>query len=97
LKFRLFEGLNRKVEEFPFLMNHEFLLAGTATFDSLSSMNNKEILHLVKSRVQSYLNEGDINFKCLFLDNLANYAKEIGFESTIDLLLPLVAKIVTLL
>ncbi len=29
LKFRVFEGLDsNKVEEFPFLMNHEFLLAG---------------------------------------------------------------------
>ena len=28
LKFRIFEGLSNKVEEFPFLMNHEFLLSG---------------------------------------------------------------------
>jgi serine/threonine-protein phosphatase 4 regulatory subunit 1 len=56
-------------------------------------MNNKEILSLVKTRVQSYLNEGDVNFKCLFLDNMPNYAKEIGFESTVDLLLPIINKI----
>lgn len=28
LKFRVFDGFIKKVEEFPFLMNHEFLLAG---------------------------------------------------------------------
>jgi hypothetical protein len=28
LKFRVFEGFTNKSEEFPFLMNHEFLLAG---------------------------------------------------------------------
>jgi hypothetical protein len=56
-------------------------------------MNNKEILQLVKSRVQTYINEGDINFKSLFLDNLPNYAREIGFESTVDLLLPIITKI----
>lgn len=28
LKFRFFEGMGKKVDEFPFLMNHEFLLAG---------------------------------------------------------------------
>jgi serine/threonine-protein phosphatase 4 regulatory subunit 1 len=56
-------------------------------------LNNKEILQHVKNRVQSYLNDSDINFKCLFLDNLPNYAKEVGFESTVDLLLPIVSKI----
>ncbi len=56
-------------------------------------MKNNEILQLVKTRVQSYLHEGDLNFKMLFLDNLPNYAKEIGFESTVDLLLPIVTKI----
>lgn len=28
LKFRLFDGFKPKIEEFPFLMNHEFILAG---------------------------------------------------------------------
>jgi hypothetical protein len=28
LKFRLFDGLDQKSEEFPFLMNNEFILAG---------------------------------------------------------------------
>jgi hypothetical protein len=56
-------------------------------------MNNKEILQLVKSRVQSYINDGDITFKSLFLDNITNYAMEIGFESTVDLLLPIIIKI----
>jgi hypothetical protein len=28
LKYRLFDGLALKVDEFPFLLNHEFLLAG---------------------------------------------------------------------
>jgi hypothetical protein len=57
-------------------------------------MNNKEILQIVKARVNTYLNEDDINFKSLFLDNLPNYAKEVGFENTVDLLLPLIEKIV---
>jgi hypothetical protein len=57
-------------------------------------MNNKEILQLVKARAASYVNDDDINMKALFLDNLANYAREIGFENTIDVLLPLINKIV---
>jgi rRNA pseudouridine-1189 N-methylase Emg1 (Nep1/Mra1 family) len=96
-KYHLFDGFltSTKIEEFPFLMNHEFLLAGNQNFDekSFSSMNNKEILQLIKSRVQNYLSEGDINFKMLFIESIPNYAKEIGFESTVDLILPIVAKI----
>lgn len=59
-------------------------------------MNNKEILQLVKARAASYVNDDDINMKALFLDNLANYSREIGFENTIDVLLPLINKIVNL-
>ena len=57
-------------------------------------MDNKEILQLVKGKVNTYLHEDDINFKSLFLDSLPNYAKEIGFENTVDILLPLIEKIV---
>lgn len=41
------------------------------------------------------MTDGDITFKSIFLENLGFYAKEIGFENTIDLLLPLVNKMVS--
>jgi len=51
---------------FPYLMNHEFILGGSLSYDTdkkLSEMNNKELLIMVKNRVQSFLNNGDSNFK----------------------------------
>ena len=40
------------------------------------------------------MTDGDITFKSIFLENLGFYAREIGFENSIDLLLPLVNKLV---
>jgi hypothetical protein len=87
-------------DEFPYLLNNEFLLVGSiSSIDDIhSKLNNKEILQLVKNRVNTYLQEfTDINFKSLFIENLPNYAKEIGFENTIDILLPVIMKIVGLI
>lgn len=95
LKFRLFDGLDQKTEEFPFLMNNEFILAGNFIFDEKGfDHNNKDLLKQVKNKVNSFMTDGDITFKSIFLENLGFYAREIGFENSIDLLLPLVNKLV---
>lgn len=52
------------------------------------------MLKQVKNKVNMFMTDGDITFKSIFLENLGFYAKEIGFENTIDLLLPLVTKLV---
>ena len=60
------EETKRNSEGYPFLMNHEYILGGSLSYDSdknLSDMNNKELLIIVKSRVQSFLNNGDATFK----------------------------------
>lgn len=54
------------------------------------------MLKQVKNKVNSFLNDGDITFKSIFLENIGFYAKEIGFENTIDVLLPLCSKLVIL-
>lgn len=56
--------------------------------------NNKDLLKQVKNKVNLFMTDGDITFKSIFLENLGFYSKEIGFENTIDLLLPLVSKLV---
>jgi hypothetical protein len=56
--------------------------------------NNKDLLKQVKNKVNMFMTDGDITFKSIFLENLGFYAKEIGFENTIDILLPLVNKLV---
>lgn len=52
------------------------------------------MLKQVKNKVNMFMNDGDLTFKSIFLENLGFYAKEIGFENTIDLLLPLMTKLV---
>lgn len=59
--------------------------------------NNKDLLKQVKNKVNMFMTDGDITFKSIFLENLGFYAKEIGFENTIDILLPLVNKLVKIL
>lgn len=77
------------------MINYEFILVGSNNLDVdiVSKMGNDEILHMIKAKVQSYHTEGDTNMKSSFIDNIAFYAKEIGFENTIDILLPLIKKI----
>lgn len=93
-KFRIFNS-NPTAPDFPLMINYEFILVGNNNFDVelVSRMNNNELLQMVKAKVQSYHTEGDTNMKSSFLDNITFYAKEIGFENTIDLLLPLIKKI----
>lgn len=77
------------------MLNFEYILVGNINFeqDLSSKLDNNEILNVVKARVNSFLTENDNNAKSSFLDNLAYYSKEIGFESTIDILLPILKKI----
>jgi len=84
-------------------MNNEFILAGILYFLFLGNFsfdeksfdhNNKDLLKQVKNKVNAFMTDGDITFKSIFLENLGFYAREIGFENSIDLLLPLVNKLV---
>lgn len=95
-KFRAFKGNDQKhYEEFPLLLNFEYILVGNMAMDMEfdSKMDNNEILNVVKARVNSFLTENDTNSKSSFLDNMAYYSKEIGFENTVDILLPILKKI----
>lgn len=93
-KYRLFKNI-KAIAEFPLMINYEFILVGSNNFDvdMISKMDNNEILQMIKGKVQSYHSDGDTNTKSSFIDNIAFYAKEIGFENTVDLLLPLIKKI----
>lgn len=77
------------------MINYEFILAGSTSIDidNISTLDNDELLSMVKAKVQSYHSEGDVNMKSSFIDNITFYAKEIGFENTVDILLPVIKKI----
>lgn len=96
VKYKIFKGADLKnVEEFPVLLNFEYILVGSNSVDLDISckLDNNEILSVVKARVNSFLTENDTNSKSSFLDNMAYYSKEIGFENTVDILLPILKKI----
>ena len=82
--------------EFPLLSHNEFILAGNISYDSdnLKNLNNSEVLILVKTKANQYLASFDANMKSLFIDNITSYSKEIGFENTVDLIMPIIEKIV---
>lgn len=55
----------------------------------------KQNLSIVKTRIGSYLSGNcDFNFKLNFMDNYVFYSQDIGFENTIDILLPCLDHIV---
>ncbi len=85
--------------EYPLLINNEYILStgsGTPIEDDQNiseASGEKEILKTVRLRVKQFT-ENDINFRQLFLDNLKTYSERIGLENTVDLIIPVLAKIV---
>lgn len=85
-------------DEFPLLINHEFILAngtsGPIEGDkNLNDLSNKELLQTVLNRVKQFSLDADRSFKLIFLENLTSYAEKIGLESTIDILIPILSRI----
>jgi hypothetical protein len=86
------------------LINNEYIIGvGIPTSSSnliqsdknLTDLNNKEILQTVITRVKQFSENNDITFKQLFLDNLKSYSEKIGYENTVDLIIPVLSKIVS--
>lgn len=95
-KYRIFKSNNGKAtEDIPLILNFEYVLVGNTSLDldNSSQLDNNELLTVVKSRVNSFINENDINLKASFLDNITFYSKGIGFENTVDILLPILKRI----
>ncbi len=86
------------------MINNEYIIGvGIPTSSSnliqsdknLTDLNNKEILQTVITRVKQFSENNDITFKQLFLDNLKSYSEKIGYENTVDLIIPVLSKIVS--
>ena len=93
------EGDKFKANDFPFLINNEFIIGSgsSSSIESdkhLSQLDDKEAMQTVLTRVKQFTVSVDNSFKEIFLDNLTKYAKSVGFESTVDLLIPVLSKIV---
>ena len=94
-KYRIFKSTEQKIiDDFPLLLNFEYVLVGNTNIEVDSSkLDNNEILAVVKARVNGFITENDNNLKSSFLDNISFYSKEIGFENTVDILIPILKKI----
>ncbi len=88
-----------KVLSFPLLVNNEFLFGelSTKSIESdkeLMLMERKEVLPTVMTRVKQFAVTNDLNFRVLFLENLSAYAEKIGLESCIELIMPVLNRVV---
>lgn len=95
-----FEDKVQGKNEFPLLINHEFILnngSGNSSIEgdnNLTDLNNKEMVHTVIARVKQFATTNDNTFKQLFLDNIKTYTQKLGLENTVDLLVPVLHTIV---
>lgn len=92
-------GIQFKNNAFPFLINNEFILEAGVTSSiendkNISQLEHHEAVQTVKTRVKQFTNSVDNLYKEIFLENLTKYANSIGFENTVDLLVPVLSKIV---
>jgi hypothetical protein len=59
-----------------------------------NNSTDKDFLKTVINRVKQFSENNDNTFKEQFLDNLKIYAEKIGFENTVDIVIPVLSKIV---
>ena len=56
----------------------------------IENIKTYHVLHVLKPKIEVYLTYKNIDFNCIFMNNIYSYAEEIGFENTIGYLLPLI-------
>ena len=56
----------------------------------IENIKTYHVLHVLKPKIELYLTYKNIDFNCIFMNNIYSYAEEIGFENTIGYLLPLI-------
>jgi len=85
---------------FPLLINNEFI-KGIEIVTPIKKDNsvinithNKEILQTIITNVKHFTETNDNNYKNLFLDNLKENSEKIGFVNTVDIIIPVLSKIV---
>lgn len=94
LNYRKCECITKEIEPFSVLLtNNEFLMLSSTILEE-NTLNNKEIVPIVKKKVLDYSGYEPAQ-KTNFLEAMPSYAKEIGFELTVDLFFPILLKIIS--
>jgi len=111
-KQRKFEILKSNKDDFPFLLDNEFILNGNLLIKMIVNltinlvninendnmhMTNKETFELLKAKTKTYLTSDDPNYKSNYFDVIFNYVNDIGFDNSVTLFLPILNKIVRII
>ena len=75
---------------FELLMTNVFIYSGNIIdFKAMTSLSNTESVKNIRQKINTYKDQ-DLTNKITFIENVAYYAKTIGFQETVELLLPII-------
>ena len=81
---------NLDASTFELLMTNVFIYSGNVIdFKSMTSISNSDAVKNIRQKINSY-NDQDINNKITFIENVPFYVKTIGFQETVELILPII-------
>ena len=75
---------------FPLLMTNVFIYSGDIIdFKSMTSISNSEAVKNIRQKINAYRDQ-DLTNKITFIENVPFYVKTIGFQETVESILPIV-------
>ena len=75
---------------FELLMTNVFIYSGNIIdFKAMTSLSNTESVKNIRQKINTYKDQ-DLTNKITFIENVAYYAKTIGFQETVESLLPII-------
>ena len=76
---------------FELLMTNVFIYSGSVMdFKSMTSLSNTEAVKNIRQKIKSYKDQEMVN-KITFIENVPFYVKTIGFQETIEFILPILS------
>ena len=96
-KFRIDE--KKESIAFPMLTSNEFVftelsLNSIEIEKDLKYLDRKEVIKILNTRAKQFSVTNDNNFLILFLENMTSYAHLIGIDNNIQLIIPILNRIV---
>ena len=81
---------NLDTSTFELLMTNVFIYSGNVIdFKSMTSISNSDAVKNIRQKINSYKDQ-DLSNKITFIENVPFYVKTIGFQETVELILPII-------
>ena len=81
---------NLDASTFDLLMTNVFIYSGNVIdFKSMTSISNSDAVKNIRQKINSYKDQ-DLSNKITFIENVPFYVKTIGFQETVELILPII-------